>query len=179
MIIGLKRYQVAILFFAIGIFIATTIGLYIHNQREIILPEAREYKIVDIYFSNTTQNPDFLDCEKVEPVQRSISRLTDNDKSALPEYIYLAISELLKGPAQYEKDNGFFTSINEGTKLQNIILENEVVTVDFNEQLDKDVAGSCKVTAIRSQITNTLLQFEEIKGVIISVNGRTEDILQP
>ncbi len=55
----------------------------------------------------------------------------------------------------------------------------EEVSVDFDETLEKAVGGSCRVAAIRSQITKTLLQFPSFKKVIISINGRTEDILQP
>jgi len=48
-----------------------------------------------------------------------------------------------------------------------------------DKQIEYQMGGSCRVSAIRSQITQNLLQFPTIKNVIISVNGRTEDILQP
>jgi hypothetical protein len=35
------------------------------------------------------------------------------------------------------------------------------------------------VAAISAQIRETLKQFSTVKGVIISIDGRTEDILQP
>jgi len=35
------------------------------------------------------------------------------------------------------------------------------------------------VGSIRSQIESTLKQFPSVKQVIISVDGRTDDILQP
>jgi len=35
------------------------------------------------------------------------------------------------------------------------------------------------VTAIRAQITETLKQFPTVENVVISIDGRTEDILQP
>ena len=49
---------------------------------------------------------------------------------------------------------------------------------NFNNELNK-AAGSCLVSAIRAQIENTLLQFEGINNVVISVEGKTEEILQP
>ena len=51
--------------------------------------------------------------------------------------------------------------------------------VDFDEQLEFQVGGSCRVSAIRAQIIQTIKQFSTVKDVIISINGRTEDILQP
>jgi spore germination protein GerM len=35
------------------------------------------------------------------------------------------------------------------------------------------------VMAIREQIEKTLLQFETIDDVVISINGETEEVLQP
>ncbi len=51
--------------------------------------------------------------------------------------------------------------------------------VDFDKTLDQNVAGSCRVIAIRAEITQTLKQFPNVNDVIISIDGRTEDILQP
>ncbi|MDD3123440.1 MAG: GerMN domain-containing protein, partial [Candidatus Izemoplasmatales bacterium] len=58
-------------------------------------------------------------------------------------------------------------------------LEGEVATVDFNEKLQEGVAGSATVMAIRNQIERTLLQFDYITEVVISINGDSEEILQP
>ena len=90
-----------------------------------------------------------------------------------------SLEELFKGPTDTEKNAGFSTSINPGVKIQSLTIENGTAKVDFNEQLEYQVGGSCRVSAIRAQITQTLEQFPTIKNVIISINGRTEDILQP
>lgn len=90
-----------------------------------------------------------------------------------------AIEELLKGPLPEEKESGLSTAINENTQLQSIEIEDGVARVDFNQRLDEDVAGSARVTMIREQIEKTLLQFETVDEVIISVDGQTENILQP
>lgn len=181
----MKRYQIAILSFALGIFAVTSLGLYFikrvgdDNAIVQISPMPQEYRTIKVYFSNNLKDPNSTDCEKTYPVERAVNRLSENKKSALAEYAYQAISELLSGPAQTEKDSGYFTSINEGTKLQRIIIEQGIATVDFNEKLDENIAGSCKVLAIRSQITETLKQFPEINEVKISINDSSEDILQP
>jgi spore germination protein GerM len=54
-----------------------------------------------------------------------------------------------------------------------------VARVDFDEQLNYQVGGSCRVMAIRAQIEQTLKQFSTVDSVIISVNGQTEGILEP
>jgi spore germination protein GerM len=72
-----------------------------------------------------------------------------------------------------------FSGINYGTKVQKLTVADGVADVDFNEKLEEGVGGSCMVAAIRAQITETLKQFYSVEQVIISINGRTEDILQP
>lgn len=86
---------------------------------------------------------------------------------------------MLKGPTEKEKRNGFSTSINFGVIIQKITIENGIARVDFNEQLEYQVGGSCRVIAITAQIEETLKQFPTVNKVIISINGRTEYILQP
>lgn len=176
-----KRYQIAIISFAVGILAVTfSLGWFIGSRDAEPVPAAGvEYSTIRVFFSNTKEDPGTLNCEITYTAWREISRLTDTPESRLGELAYIAIKELIKGPTEQEKTEGFFTSINEGTKVQKIFIENGVATVDFNDKLNEGVAGSCKVQAIRSQITETLKQFPEIKEVVISVNGNSEEILQP
>lgn len=125
---------------------------------------------VKIYFNNNKLDPEFS-CNKVFPVERKIFKTQAVARSAL--------TELLRGPTEEEKSEGYFTSINPGVKIQSLIIGNGTAKVDFDEQLEFQVGGSCRVAAIRAQITETLKQFPTINNVIISINGRTEEILQP
>jgi hypothetical protein len=52
-------------------------------------------------------------------------------------------------------------------------------SADFAASLERGVAGSCRVGAIRSQIENTLRHFPETRDIVISVDGRIDDALQP
>ena len=170
----------ALLFFALGIFTVTFFAVYLSRETKDInsiqsLPE-NEYRTLSIFFS---KNGDMLDCSKTYPVERVLGRISDSNRSALGEFAYLVIADLLKGPTEQEKARGLFTSINEGTRIQRMIIDNGIARVDFNDRLNEEVAGSCRVQAIRSQITETLKQFVEVKEVIISVNGNYEEILQP
>ena len=89
------------------------------------------------------------------------------------------MTELIKGLTETEKAEGFSTAINPGTSIRGLKISDGTARVDFDDNLENGVAGSCRVAAIRAQIEDTLKQFPTVNKVIISVNGRTDDILQP
>lgn len=126
---------------------------------------------VKVFFGSETLNPGAMDCTKVFSVERIIPKTQGTAKAAL--------EELLKGPTDAEKIQGYFSSINSGVKLQSITITDGVAKADFDETLEFQVGGSCRVASIAAQITETLKQFPTIESVIISINGRTKDILQP
>ncbi|HOF45077.1 MAG TPA: GerMN domain-containing protein, partial [Candidatus Pacearchaeota archaeon] len=92
---------------------------------------------------------------------------------------FAAINQLLNGPTEDESERGIFSMINPGTVVYDLTIEDGVAIVDFNEKLQEGVAGSASVMAIRNQIERTLLQFDDINEVVISINGESEEILQP
>jgi spore germination protein GerM len=92
---------------------------------------------------------------------------------------WAALEELLKGVSKEEQESGFYTSLNLGVRINKLTIEGGVARVDFDKQMEFEMGGSCRVSAIRAQITETLKQFPSVQSVIISVEGRTEDILQP
>lgn len=126
---------------------------------------------VKVFFSNNKIDRDMMNCEKTYPAERIIPKTEAVARAAL--------EQLLSGPTDKEKQDGFLTSINEGVKIQKLTIEDGVAKVDFNKQIEYQVGGSCRTSAIISQIRETLLQFSTVKSVVISVDGRTEDILQP
>lgn len=130
-----------------------------------------ETMTVKVFFSNSIFDPEVLDCQKNFAVERTIPKTLAVARAAL--------EQLLAGPTDAEKAEGYFTSINPGVKIQSLVVANGVANVDFDEQLEFQVGGSCRVTAIASQIRETLKQFSTVKDVVISISGRTEDILQP
>lgn len=146
------------------------------NNKEFVLPvkilkSSGEIMKIKVYFNNNKIDPE-ASCNKVFSVVREIPKIEAVGSAAL--------WQLLIGPTQTEKDAGFFTSINEEVKLQSLEIKQDGTAVaDFDEQLEAGVGGSCKVSAIRAQIAQTLKQFLTVKNVVISINGRTEDILQP
>lgn len=125
---------------------------------------------VKAYFNNSKMDPEFS-CNKVFSVQREIPYTKAVARAVL--------EELLKGPTEEEKKDGFFTNINSGVKINSLVVDGRTAKVDFDERIEYQVGGSCRVSAIRAEITETLKQFESVDEVIISVDGRIEDILQP
>jgi len=143
------------------------------NEKEFRMPvriALSETIKIKVFFNNDLMDPEFS-CNKVFPVEREILKTQAVARAAL--------EQLLKGPTEEEKSEDFFTSINSGVKIQSLTIENGTAKVDFDEQLEFQVGGSCRVSAIRAQIIETLKQFSTVENVVISINGRTEDILQP
>lgn len=130
-----------------------------------------ETMTVKVFFGNSILDPEVLDCSKNFSVERTIPKTLAVGRAAL--------EELLKGPTEAEKADGYFTSINPGVKIQKLTVEDGVAKVDFDKQLEFQVGGSCRVAAIASQIRETLKQFPTVNDVVISIDDRTEDILQP
>jgi spore germination protein GerM len=122
--------------------------------------------LLKVYFSRVTSN----DIEFV-PVDRTVPHT--------PAVGRAAIEELLKGPTPAEKAMGLDSAIPEGASLRSLNIANGVAYADFDEALQFQVGGSLRVMAIRRSITLTLLQFPTVQRVVISIDGRTEDILQP
>lgn len=121
---------------------------------------------VKVYFSRVVNN----DVELV-PVERTVPQTLAVGRAA--------IEELLKGPTLEEKAQGLDTSIPVGAQLRSLKIADGVAYADFDEALQFQVGGSLRVMVIRKSITLTLLQFPTVQSVVISIDGRTEGILQP
>lgn len=137
------------------------------------VPEtSEELMTIKIFLSDSRfVNEPYFDCSRTIAVERKVPKTLAVAK--------VATEVLLRGATQEEINQGFISSINSGVRIQSLIIENSTAKVDFDEQLEFQVGGSCRVVAIRSQITETLKQFQTVDGVTISIDGRTEDILQP
>jgi len=128
--------------------------------------------VVTVYFGNSQKNPGQIDCAEVYPVEREVEYS--------PQLIFRAIDQLLAGPTAAEKQAGYFSTLpTDGIKAQKVEIKDGKVYVDFNQALQAGVGGSCRVTAIRSQIMETLKLFSDTDEVVISIDGETEAILQP
>lgn len=144
------------------------------DVKEIIwdaFPVASTKQTVKIFFNNIKFDPGLTDCSKVYSVDRSI-------KPTLA-VAHAALEELFNGLTVNEKNLGYMTNLNSGVKIQKLTIENGLAKVDFSAELEKNGGGSCRTAAIIAQIKQTLKQFPTVQDVLISIDGHTEDILQP
>lgn len=126
---------------------------------------------VFVSFPNSQLYPDMMDCTKVFKTVRTIDETLAVGRASL--------EELFKGPTAQEMQDGYFTNIPDGVKIQKLTIENGLAKVDLSNELQQGVGGSCRVSSIRAEITETLKQFPTVQSVIISIDGETENILQP
>ncbi len=126
---------------------------------------------IKVFFTNSRLGGT-NDCGQVFGVERTVA-------DSGPIY-RLALDELIKGPTDDEKADGYLSSLPKRTTLRSVAADGDgVVRADFTSSLESGVAGSCRVDAIRSQIETTLEQFPETRGVVLSVNGESDGVLQP
>jgi len=122
-----------------------------------------------VYFGNPRlMQPDT--CTEVFSVRRYVPKTTDAANAAL--------IELLRGPTAAERAAGYL-SLPPGVELKSLHIANGVAVADFSPSLERQLGGSCRVEAIRAQIERTLQQFSTVKDVVISIDGKTDGILQP
>jgi hypothetical protein len=122
-----------------------------------------------VYWSNSKKTPGMPDCSVVFPVKHQVIALPGDE-------LRVAMHELMKGPTKWELSQGYSTNLSAGTADPEPTLSG----LEFGEDLQQGVGGSCRVSAIRAQINETYKKNTgEDKNPVISIDGRTEDILQP
>ncbi len=109
--------------------------------------------------------------DSVSPVSRSVAATTQD------ELIKKTLNLLLEGNlSQAEKDQGLSTEFpNPDFELEDLSLENGVLTLTFTEVPGFTSGGSCRVTLLRAQVEETALQFPEVDEVVI----QPSEIFQP
>jgi hypothetical protein len=128
---------------------------------------------IKIYFNNNKLDPE-ISCNKVFPVERKLIINDDFDRT-----VRLVLEQLLFGPNQTEIADSYSTSLPVNVKINKTNLVEGELTVDFDNQLQAGIGGSCRVSAIRTQITKTLMDLPGVDSVLISIDGNINDILQP
>jgi hypothetical protein len=107
-------------------------------------------------------------CSITAPVTKNIPRTTSVARATLESLI-----------REDPEIPGLTNLIPQGADIEfSIGIEGGIARIDFTEGLE-NIGGSCRVTAIRSQIEHTLLQFPTVDEVVISVDGNVEEALQP
>jgi len=111
----------------------------------------------------------FIRQERLEPVERKIQEGETKGKAAL--------RELLKGPSEAEKRNGFFSHIPAGTKAKAVSIERGIVFINFSKELGQYGGGAEKVRSMIAQIVYTLTDIPGVKKARILVEGESDVVL--
>lgn len=122
-----------------------------------------------VFYSNVNKGS-LLDCAKVFPVERTVAQTSAVGRAA--------IGELLKGPTAEERAAGYLTQIPPYAALNWLVISDQAAKADFTAGLEPG-GGSCRVQAVRGEIEGTLLQFDTVETVVISVEGDSSTALQP
>jgi len=97
------------------------------------------------------------------------------------DLVQQALTNLLAGPNQAEKDQGLTTAMPEGTRLLSYQVKAGRATADFSAEMLNVGGGSARVQAILGQVDNTITANDPaVKGVAVTVEGRPfEEVVQP
>ena len=81
------------------------------------------------------------------------------------------IKTLASGISKDEEQKGFLSAVPSGMKVNSAIIKNGIINLDTTPDIYKDAYGDIAVTRI-NQIFLTLVQFKEVSGLVITVNGK-------
>jgi Immunoglobulin-like domain of bacterial spore germination/Sporulation and spore germination len=96
--------------------------------------------------------------------------LTHRTEPFTPAVGTRALEALLDGPTQAERAADLGTSINAGTTLRGLTIDDNVATVDLDGTFVEQETPAIAVGSL-AQIVYTLTQFDRIHGVVFEVDG--------
>lgn len=158
-----------IIIIIIGIIIATVLGYWLYHYLNLTpSSSSQQTMVVEVYFGNTTLNPNLQDCRQVHPVERNIPKTLDVAR--------VALEELFKGPTEEERNQGYVSWFSEKTKniLKSVKVENNIAYVDLKDirQIIPNISTSCGSAEFLAEVETTLKQFPDINRVIIAIDGK-------
>jgi len=127
---------------------------YKEEEKKEVQPIPTEEMIeVNLYFSDSQ-------AMYLIPEKRKIAKTSNLAKKIM--------IELIKGPVRSD----LYTTIPEGTRINEVYIANDIAYVDFSEELFKNHSGgsSGELMTVYS-IVNTLTEVPSIKGVQILIDG--------
>lgn len=131
-------------------------------------PAGEETETV-VYFANDQLNPN-VECGTVHPVSR--------DAGGHPDRRFAMLSELLRGPTEAERAEGYssFFSGQTADALRSLSVQNSTAYVNLRDlrAVIPNASSSCGSAALMAQIESTLMQFPEIERVIVAFDGSTQ-----
>jgi len=133
----------------------------------VVTPPIKVEFTYTLFFNNNRKDPNMIDCTLVYPVTRKTNIMPTS------EFI---MNELIKGPTDAEKKEGYVTAIPKECQVNFVSISNGKVIVDFKPF---HIAGSCATGAFTAEVKQTALRLPFAKEVQITIQGKSEEILQP
>ena len=90
--------------------------------------------------------------------------------------IRFAVGELLKGPNDTEKKQGFFTEIPAGTELLGVSRRDAVITVDMSKKFASG-AGSNSMIQRVEELKRTVYALDKKHQLRVSIEGKPLDVM--
>jgi hypothetical protein len=122
-----------------------------------------------VYFGNSVMNPN-ADCNLVYPVNRDTASAADKAFSVL--------EQLFEGPTEQETAAGYTSFFSEETAdaVKTLKIEGETAYINLEDirGIIPNANSSCGSAQFLAEIKSTLMQFPQIKRVIIAIDGNTE-----
>jgi germination protein M len=124
----------------------------------------------------------FLSCTPSVGVKLYFAKYTDNETYLEPEtrqiiqdknFYKSIVQELVKGP----QNKDLYPTLPSNTAINSVKIENDLAIVDFSKEIitntiDIPHSSTTEILALFS-IVNTLTEFNEIKKVRITIEGKT------
>ena len=116
---------------------------------------------IKIYFGKSKGS-----CANVYPIERIVSASRSATRAA--------IEELIKGPSEKEKAEGYFTNISPETRIRDLksVSASGNTSVDFDNAILRPVGG-CSLSFSKMQIEKSLKENPMVKGMVFTVNGES------
>lgn len=127
-----------------------------------------ETTTVKVYFSDSRDNENMMDCAKVRAVTRAIPKTTSVARAAL--------EELFKGPTESEQADALSSFFSENTKdiLISVKIKKGAAYVNLKgETIEKlgNATTSCGSAGFAASIEKTLRQFPSVKKIFFAIEG--------
>lgn len=108
---------------SISLFLAFLLTFLLLSSGQDTKNSNESWQKVKVYFGNSELDTDKDSCLEVHPVTRWV------DSSAYPPMA--ALRELLKGPTEEEREEGYGTAINSGVGIKGLWVEEGLAKVDL------------------------------------------------
>lgn len=162
--LDLKRIVIiSIIIFLILVSILGFYYLFISDEEENIKEIIPQEEITEEQMRQTMVSLYFKSGEEIVPEARliDVKQLLNNPYEEI-------LKMLIEGP----KNNNLKSTIPEGTKINKLIKENDILIIDFSEEFINNHKGGEKEEEISiKSIVNTVTELTEINGVKILING--------